>query len=153
MRKLMKNQKGFTLIEILVSLIIGCVTAAVIASYISYLARLNAQMKLRRISGEAIHSLAESIRYNLSLFQVSFDNSTTKEDELLAVDKLPLAISNHNLINRTECSDQTPCQAYVGYIIIPSEIVRNLYQVKFSAVSTDAEGKWRQNFTYFITVK
>lgn len=153
MRRAMKNQKGFTLIEILISLVIGSITAAVIASYISYLARLNAQMKLRRVSGEAIHSLAESIRYNLSLFQVSFDNSLEKEKELLAVDKLPLAISNHTLIKRSECVGQVTCQAFVGYIIIPSEIVRNLYQVKFLAVSTDAEGKWRQNFTYFITVK
>lgn len=152
MRRTMKNQKGFTLVEILISLVIGCITAAVIASYISYLARLNAQMKLRRISGEAIHSLAESIRFNLSLFQVSFDNSTDKEEEMLAPDKLPLAISNHNLVQRAEC-EKVSCQAFVGYIIIPSEIVRNLYQVKFLAVSTDKEGKWRQNFTYFITVK
>lgn len=152
MRRSIKNQKGFTLIEILIALVIGSITAAVIASYISYLARLNAQMKLRRVSGEAIHSLAESIRFNLSLFQASFDNSITKEKEMLDPAKLPLAIQNHNLVQRSECA-KVACQAYVGYIIIPSEIVRNLYQVKFLALSTDEEGKWRQTFTYFITVK
>ncbi|WP_413287894.1 type IV pilus modification PilV family protein [Bdellovibrio sp. HCB337] len=150
------DKKGFTLLEVLIALLIGSITAACIASYISFLARLHNQMKLRRVAGDAIHAMAESIRFNLSLFQVSFDNSNTKEKELLDPAKLPLAIANNGIVQRSECASKTTvirCQAYVGYIIIPSMIVRNVYEVKFLAVSTDAEAKWKQNFSYFITVK
>jgi prepilin-type N-terminal cleavage/methylation domain-containing protein len=150
------NNKGFTLIEILLALLIGCITAACIASYISFLAGLNNRMKLRRASGEAIHAMAESIRFNLSLFQVTYDNSNAKEEEMLAPAALPLAVASNTIVPRSTCGTGTPmvrCTAYVGYIIVPSEIIRNLYQVKFLAVSTDKEAKWKTDFTYFITVK
>lgn len=146
------NNKGFTLLEILIALVIGSITAACIASYITFLSRLHNQMKLRRASGDAIHAMAESIRFNLSLFQVSFDNSLSKEKEMLDPANLPLAVSKNTLVQRTECT-KVPCQAYVGYIIIPSEIIRNVYEVKFLAVSTDKEATWKTNFSYFITVK
>jgi len=148
------NNKGFTLIEILVALLIGCITAACIASYIAFLAGLNNRMKLRRASGEAIHAMAESIRFNLSLFQVTYDNRQAKEDEMLAPAALPLAVASNTIVPRSTCGTATVrCTAYVGYIIVPSEIIRNLYQVKFLAVSTDKEAKWKTDFTYFITVK
>jgi prepilin-type N-terminal cleavage/methylation domain-containing protein len=148
---MIKNKKGFTIIEILVTSIIGVVTAGVIASYISYLSRLNHEMKIRRIAGNVVHSISESIRFNLSLFQVSFD-TLESEDEMLKVANLPLGISNSTLIQRSECATKG-CQAYLGYVISPSLFVRNLYQVRFVASSIDAEGKWKTEFTYFITVK
>ncbi|MNK87477.1 hypothetical protein D3C87_1074160 [compost metagenome] len=146
------NKKGFTIVEVLVTAVIGVVTAGVVASYIAYLARLNQEMKIRRISGNIVHSISESIRFNLSLYQVTFDNSQKKEEEMLLPANLPLGISNSMLVQRTQCAT-LGCQAYLGYIIIPSIIVRNLYEVKFLAVSTDKEAKWKADFTYFITVK
>lgn len=149
---MLDNRKGFTLVEVLVTAVIGVVTAGVVASYISYLARLNQELKIRRISGNIVHSVAESIRFNLSLYQVSFDNSLEKEKEMLLPANLPLGISNSVLVQRSECAT-VGCQAYLGYMIMPSLTVRNLYEVKFLAVSTDKEGKWKADFTYFITVK
>jgi type II secretory pathway pseudopilin PulG len=149
---MIKNSKGFTIVEILVTSVIGVLTALVVAGYLSYLAKLNQEMKIRRISGNIVHSISESIRFNLSLFQVTFDNSKDKEDAMLLPANLPLGISNSTLIQRTECV-KYGCQAYLGYIIIPSDIVRNLYEVKFLAVSTDKEARWQTDYTYFITVK
>lgn len=149
---MIRNKKGFTIIEVLVTSVIGVVTAGVVASYISYLARLNQEMKIRRIAGNVVHSISESIRFNLSLFQVSFDNSVASEEEMLKVENLPLGISNSTVVQRSQCA-KVGCQAYLGYVIIPSEFVRNLYQVRFRATSIDAEGKWKVEFTYFITVK
>jgi prepilin-type N-terminal cleavage/methylation domain-containing protein len=146
------NKRGFTIVEVLVTSIIGVVTAGVIASYISFLAKMNHEMKIRRIAGNVVHSISESIRFNLSLFQVTFDNSVDKENSILLPANLPLGISNSTLVQRSECA-VVLCQAYLGYIIVPSDIVRNLYQVKFRVVSIDAEAKWKVEFTYFITVK
>ena len=148
---MIKNKKGFTVLEILITSIIGVITAGVIASYISYLSRLNQEMKIRRIAGNVVHSISESIRFNLSLFQVSFD-TLESEEEMLKLENLPLGISNSTLVQRSKCVE-VGCQAYLGYVISPSLFVRNLYQVKFKARSTDVEGKWETEFTYFITVK
>jgi type II secretory pathway pseudopilin PulG len=146
------NNKGFTIVEVLVTAVIGVLTAGVVAGYISYLAKLNHEMKIRRIAGNVVHSISESIRFNLSLYQVSFDNSPATEERLLKTENLPLGISNSTLIQRTDCI-KYGCQAYLGFIIMPSDIVRNVYEVKFRATSVDAEGKWKTEFTYFITVK
>jgi prepilin-type N-terminal cleavage/methylation domain-containing protein len=148
----MMNKKGFTIVEVLVASVIGVITAGVVASYISYLARVNQEMKIRRIAGNVVHSISESIRFNLSLFQVSFNNSPEHEEEMLKPANLPLGISNSKVIQRADCA-KYGCQAYLGYIIIPSLLVRNLYEVKFLATSVDVEGKWKTDFTYFITVK
>lgn len=149
---MVKNNKGFTIVEIMVTSVIGIMTALVVAGYLSYLSKLNQEMKIRRISGNIVHSISESIRFNLSLFQVTFDNSEDKEKAMLKPENLPLGISNSKLIQRTDCV-KWGCQAYLGYIIIPSDIVRNLYEVKFLAVSTDKGAKWQADYTYFITVK
>ena len=148
----MKNNKGYTIVEVLVTAVIGVLTAGVVAGYISYLSRLNQELKIRRIAGNVVHSLSESIRFNLSLFQVSFNNDPDHLKKMLKIENLPLGISNSTLIQRTECATKG-CQAYLGYIIVPSDIVRNLYQVKFVAATTDVEGEWTTEFTYFITVK
>jgi type II secretory pathway pseudopilin PulG len=146
------NNKGFTIVEVLVTAVIGVLTAGVVAGYVSYLSKLNHEMKIRRIAGNVVHSISESIRFNLSLYQVSFDGSPATVERLLKPDNLPWGISNSKLIQRSECV-KWGCQAYLGFVIIPSDIVRNLYEVKFLATSVDVGGKWKTEFTYFITVK
>ena len=149
---MVRNNRGFTIVEIMVTSVIGVMTALVVAGYLSYLSKLSQEMKIRRISGNIVHSISESIRFNLSLFQVTFDNSEDKEKSMLLPANLPLGISNSTLVQRTDCV-KYGCQAYLGYIIIPSDIVRNLYEVKFLAVSTDKGAEWQADYTYFITVK
>lgn len=148
----MKNNKGFTLVEVSVATLLGALVTYAAISYITYLSGLNSRMTLRRIAANTIHSYTENIRYNLSLYQVSFDNSLEKENELLDFKNLPLAISDSTVVPRTECA-KVGCQAYFGYIIIPSEFVRNLYQVKmriWNASGKEGQG-WDQ--TYFITTR
>lgn len=148
----MKNNKGFTLIEVSVAAFLGAMVAYAAISYITYLSNLNSRMTLRRIASNTIHSYAENIRYNLSLYQVSFNNSPEKENELLALNNLPLGISDSVVVPRSECA-KVGCQAYFGYIIIPNEFVRNLYQVKirvWNASGKEGQG-WDQ--TYFITTR
>lgn len=146
------NSKGYTVIEVLVALAIGLVTVYMTATYVSYLGNLNAKMKLRRITGNTIHSYAESVRFNLSLYQVAFDNSVTKEKELLNPDTLPLGISRNNVVPRAQCAT-VGCQAYFGYVIIPSVFVRNLYELKFKVASPDGKVSWDQTYSYYITNK
>lgn len=147
------NNKGFTILEVLVTTVVGGITAYMVASYMTDLNKLHQQLKLRRLTGEAVHSIAESIRFNLSYYQVTFDNSVTKELEVLTPSKLPLGVSKGSVIQKSECATRG-CEAYMGYLIIPSEFVRNLYQVKFKIVSAKDMGvSWDKTYTYFITVK
>lgn len=146
------NKKGFTVIEVLVALAVGFITVYVTISYLSYVSSLNARMKLRRITGNAIHSYAESIRFNLSLYQISFDNSLSKEQALLDPAAMPLGISRNNVIPKAQCATQG-CQAYLGYVIIPSIFVRNLYELKFKVTSPDGKATWEQSYSYYITNK
>ncbi|MNS84873.1 hypothetical protein D3C72_1187150 [compost metagenome] len=109
-------------------------------------------MKLRRVTGNTIHSFAESMRFNMSLYQITFDNSLTKEAEMLDPSKLPLGISRNNVVPRAECATKG-CQAHFGYIIIPSIFIRNLYELKFKVVSPDGKATWEQTYSYYITNK
>ena len=146
------GKKGFTVIEVLIALVIGFITIYATTSYLSYMAGLNAKMKLRRVTGNTIHSYAESMRFNMSLYQVTFDNSLTKEAEMLDPAKLPLGISRNNVVPRAECALKG-CQAHFGYIIIPSIFIRNLYELKFKVVSPDGKATWEQTYSYYITNK
>jgi|GEM_PF-3491117 prepilin-type N-terminal cleavage/methylation domain len=149
---MINNQKGFSLIEVLVALVIGCVTAYAASSYLTFMAGLNEKMKLRRVTGNAVHSFAEGMRFNMSLYQVTFDNSPAVEANMLDTDNLPLGISKNNVVPRSACATQG-CQAFLGYVIMPSIFIRNLYELKFRIVSPDGKVTWEQNYNYYITNK
>ena len=149
----MKNNKGFSIVETMVALAITTTVVAAAGYYIGFLSNIHQTASLKRSTAVAIHSFAENIRFNLSLYQVTFDNSLSNEENMLSFDRLPLAISGNRVIPRSECSSN-PCKAYFGYIIIPSEFTRNLYQVKFMVASAHDRGvKWQEDYAYFITVK
>ena len=149
---MMKNQKGFTVIEILVALVVGSITVYATTSYLTFMAGLNERMKLRRVTGNTVHSYAESMRFNMSLYQVNFDNTVSREESLMDAANLPLGISKNNVVPRSECA-KVGCQAHLGYIISPSIFIRNLYELKFRITSPDGKVSWDQSFNYYITNK
>ena len=149
---MIKNQKGYTLIEILIAAAIGSISVYALSSFLVGLNKMNAELRLKRVTGNTIQSLAESIRFNTSLFQVTFDNSGAAEQKLLAPASLPLGITTDGtMVQRSDCS-LYGCRAYAGYVIIPHEFIRNLYQVRFLVVnSSNVSEKWESS--YYITVK
>ncbi|MBO9665953.1 MAG: type II secretion system protein [Bdellovibrio sp.] len=149
---MIKNNKGFTILETLAAAVVGILVAYATFSYLTFSAKLTNQLKLSRVSNDVVQSIVESIRFNLSLYQVSFETSLDKEDELLKQEKLPYGISNGNLVARDQCGKTVPCQAYFGYIIVPSIFIRNLYQVNLR-VSLPGREEASKKYTYFITVK
>jgi prepilin-type N-terminal cleavage/methylation domain-containing protein len=147
------NNRGYTMIEILAAMVISIIISYTTYSYISYISNLTAQMRLTRIANDNVQAIVESIRFNLSLYQVTFNDNLEIEKALLASDKLPYGIVNGALVPRSECKTKA-CQAYLGYVIIPSLFVRNVYQVdlKIALPTKNKEDKWKA-YTYFITVK
>ncbi|WP_413561239.1 PilW family protein [Bdellovibrio sp. HCB209] len=153
------NNRGFTMIELLSSIVIGVIVSYSTYAYISYVANATTQLKLSRVANDNVQAIVESIRFNLSMYQVSFETNVLKEDALLAADKLPYGLSNGNMIPRAQCKSDG-CQAYFGYVIIPSLFVRNLYQVDIKIAlpkQNTLANKWKEDewkkYTYFITVK
>lgn len=153
------SNRGFTMIELLASVAIGIIVSYSTYYYISYIAGMTSQLKLSRVANDNVQAIVESIRFNLSMYQVTFETNVKKEDALLTADKLPYGISNGNLIPREQCA-KDGCQAYFGYVIVPSLFVRNLYQVdiKIALASQNIlANKWKEEqwkkYTYFITVK
>ncbi len=151
-RSFIKGQSGYTMVEVLVSMLIGVFVVYTMASFLVGLNNINNKLRLRRISSSTIRAYAENIRFDTSLFQVTFNNGGAAEAQLLDPANLPLGISKDGaVVARTDCST-TGCSAYMGYVILPDAIIRNLYQVKFVVVnSSDTSVKWESS--YYITVK
>ncbi|WP_413578425.1 prepilin-type N-terminal cleavage/methylation domain-containing protein [Bdellovibrio sp. HCB290] len=154
----LNNNRGYSMIELLAAIVVGTLVSYATYSYITYISNLSAQLRLTRSSNDNVQAIVESIRFNLSLYQVSFETNIKKEEELLKRDALPYGLSNGTMIPKSECG-RNPCQAFFGYVIVPSLFVRNLYQVDLRvALPADKriigkqEERWKQ-YTYFITVK
>ncbi|WP_413581296.1 prepilin-type N-terminal cleavage/methylation domain-containing protein [Bdellovibrio sp. HCB288] len=155
----LNNNRGYSMIELLAAIVVGVIVSYATYAYITYISNLSAQMRLTRASNDNVQAIVESIRFNLSLYQVSFETNMTKEEALLKRDALPFGLSYGTMIPKAECFKENPCQAYFGYVIVPSLFVRNLYQVDLRvALPADKrvigkqEERWKQ-YTYFITVK
>lgn len=148
----MNNNRGYTMIELLAAIVISVIVSYSTYSYITYIANLTAQLRLTRISNDNVQAIVESIRFNLSLYQVTFNDNLEIEKALLKSDKLPYGLSRGALVPRSQCSGQVPCQAYFGYVIVPSLFMRNVYQVDLKVALANQEDKWK-SYTYFITVK
>lgn len=149
---MMKNQNGYTMIEVLIAAAIGSFVVYTMASFLVGLNKLNAQLRLRRISSATMQSYAENIRFDTSLFQVTFNNGGSAEAQLLDPKNLPLGVTKEgSVIPKSGCQTQS-CFAYMGYVILPHEVIRNLYQVRFLVVNPgDTSVKWESS--YYITVK
>lgn len=149
---ILTNQKGQAMIETMIAMVIGLISTYAMVSYLVDLNAINGRLKLQRLSREAIQAYAENIRYDTSLFQVTFDNSGSAEAQILAPAKLPLGITGESsVIQRADCA-KLGCLAYMGYVIIPHEFIRNLYEVKFVVINSSNESaKWETS--YYITVK
>ncbi|UYL08356.1 prepilin-type N-terminal cleavage/methylation domain-containing protein [Bdellovibrio sp. SKB1291214] len=155
----LRNNRGYTMVEILAATVITAIVSYSTYSYISYLARVSFQLKLSRVANDNVQAIVESIRFNLSLYQVSFNQSISKEEAVLKADALPWGLSKGEMIPRSDCATKG-CQAYFGYVIIPSLFVKNLYQVDLkvaTAAQNNSAMKWKEDqwkkYTYYITVK
>ncbi len=155
----LNNNRGYTMIELLAALVVGMIVSYSTYSYITYMAGMTSQIKLSRVSNDNVQAIVESIRFNLSLYQVSFETDITKEEALLKGNVLPYGLSNGSMIPRSQCATN-PCQAYFGFVIVPSLFVKNLYQVDLKVTlpaQSNAGAKWKEEqwkkYTYFITVK
>lgn len=154
----LNNNRGYTMIELLAAIVISIIVSYSTYSYVTYLANMTSQIKLSRVSNDTVQTIVESIRFNLSQYQVSFNSDIQAEKDLLDANVLPYGIARGEMVNRADCAQK--CQAYFGYVIIPSLFVRNLYQVDIKVVlakQSNVSAKWKEDqwkkYTYFITVK
>ncbi|MGE5085039.1 MAG: type II secretion system protein [Bacillota bacterium] len=119
------SNAGFTIVEGL----IGFLLIAIVSS--SFIGGIVAMQKLRmntdddRILNKQINDIIESIRPNLKMYQLSYDNSKTNA-ERLDLGTLPMAWGNGLQVRASDCSS---CPGRYGYVIQSYEGYYGIYLV------------------------
>ena len=141
MKKLIRNQKGVTLIEVVIG---GALLATVLTLFINS-GRMSSDLvenvELQTILGKNIQTYIESITSNIGYYQIDFEdvaNFTEEEDSEKLSELLPLAW-NKRVITEIELCDK--CPGRLGFVVIPlSNEYRGLFKVIFKATHPELQG-------------
>lgn len=128
----MKNQKGFTLVEVLIA---GGILAAVVywfAGGTTFLSKRNKQLEELMIMERHVNALYENIQSNIDVYQVTYDPREFNDnaDPSKLKDYLPMAWDMKILTDVKNCKE---CPGRMGYVIVPLDGYRGLYKLTIRA--------------------
>lgn len=136
MKTFVKNSKGFTMVEVLISLaLLGALIFSVMRG-ISYFSGQGAQIEDKLILQKNILNIVESIQSNVGFYQVNFQaDDFTRTTKLNEINKLlPMAWSKKQYTKKEDCEK---CPGRLGFIITPlSANYRGMYQVRIRVTHT-----------------
>ena len=124
------NSKGFTLVEILISLaLLGGLIFGVMRG-VGYFSGQGAKIEDKLVLQKNILNLVESIQSNVSFYQVNFNDEefvrTTNYKEVKKM--LPMAWSKKQYVKAQDCPQ---CPGRIGFSITPlSASYRGMYQLR-----------------------
>src|SRR5437868_6850342 len=91
LRKTLSNQKGLTIVEILVATaIIGVGLFSFISGYIA-LKNISQKTSVSSTFDKQINEISSNIKAGIENYQVNFNYKDSTEQEMLPIDKLPMA--------------------------------------------------------------
>lgn len=136
------NQKGFTLIEVLVALTMILTVGSLFSlGFLNY-QKIHLKTKTSSNVMKQINNLVESIRPNLQAYQINFDPGTQ-----LSADSLPMAWNKDYIGKASDCPD---CPGRMGYTIQPTT-QSGLYLV--NVMVTHKEWKDCEYYQTYVSVK
>lgn len=128
MKKILLNNKGVSLAEIMVGVGIFGVVSYIFMGSSSFMSSLNSDVKNKLNVERTVVGLFEKIQSNSSRYQITSDPSdflsVTNKDELMKT--LPLAWNDRVLVDVEECSQ---CKGRLGFIVTPHPDYRGLYKL------------------------
>jgi len=150
----MNNQKGFTLLEVMVSMaLIGALSYFLVGS--SGKIMQDTQVIRHDLAlDKVVQRISDNVRENIDLYQITYNqneflNKTTK-DELDAI--LPLAWDSNVYTTKEGCPS---CPGRAGFIITPIDGYRGLYRVIIRITHTEliTGGDGYKDFVFLVKSK
>ncbi len=129
---MMNNQKGFTLVEVMVTAGVLGTVLYLFTNGSSFLSQRNKQLEELMIMERHVNSLYENIQSNIDVYQITYDpkefNDNADPSKLAAY--LPMAWDMKILTSVKNC---TECPGRMGYAIVPLDGYRGLYKLTIRA--------------------
>ena len=122
----MRNEKGFSLIEVLVATAILSVLAVSMMSVLSLSASQQTGMVANVTEDKMVSDIVEQVTSNPDMYQKYFAPTSANLEDALAPEQLPLAWSKDFLGPATQCP---ACPGRVGYVFTPLQDLPGLYMV------------------------
>lgn len=141
----MRNQKGFSLVEVMVALGVLGVVVYYFSSGTSFLSQRNKQLEELMIMDRHVNTLYENIQSNSDVYQITYDPKEFNDnaDPSKLKDYLPLAWDLKILTDKKNCE---VCPGRMGYVIVPLDGYRGLYKLTIRATHPKVQGYKEYNF-------
>lgn len=123
---MIKNNQGFTIVEVLISVMVLAISIYAISGISNILSRLEGQTNQVQTSTHRITQAIAAIRSSPHSLQKNFDLTTSANQELL-VEKLPIGYTETYWGDRSGC--EPSCAGYLGFVVKPLLTNKGLFEV------------------------
>lgn len=149
MKKFSSQERGFTLVENLMAILIGVIGLSAIISGVVMYGKVNKSIEVLDSTENNINQIAESIRANIGSFQINNQFSGANIDVLLDPKKLPMAWDTDITASAEDCPS---CLGRFGFVIQPFEAYRGLYLVTLR-VTYASWGSTYKDYEFVVSAK
>lgn len=155
MRKIMKCQSGFTLLEIMFALAILVLGVYMTVEGVNQMSELSRETKNLSTTERQITMIVDNVRTSLSQYQINYEYSAEAKLAALQLDTLPMEWDPG--IERAVTADCLgPAKKCLGgrygFVVQPVEQYRGLYMITLRMTHRDWKEPFRE-FEFLVTVQ
>lgn len=142
--------KGFSIIEGVIALSLVSVVVVVFLEGIQQFRTVAFRANVLSSNEKQINDIAENIRSNFQNYQVNFDYTSAKLNQLLALNNLPMAWDLGVNLPVNQCST---CRGKYGFVIQPLDTFRGLYTVTLRFTYQDWGAGVYKDYVFLVSAK
>lgn len=144
------NRKGFSLIEGLISLTLVTIVVTVFLEGIKHFKTASFRANVLSSNEKQINDIAENIRANFQNYQVNYDFTSNKLNQLLSINNLPMAWDLGVNLPVSQCAS---CRGKYGFVIQPIDTFRGLYSVTLRFTYQDWGNGVYKDYIFLVSAK